>query len=328
MLPFFVFLFCLCATYGTYLLVTRKTAEDQERMDRRMREVLLGLDAEAGAAGGGISADQVRLARDEILSEIPKLDEMLRKVEFVKWMKQMIEQSDLSLTVMRLFMFCGLAGLLGMMAVSMIADMFLIALATGLVTAFLPIVHVLWKRKKRLDKFLADLPDTLELMARALASGHAFSESLHMISKEMPDPVATEFRRTYEEQNLGLSIKIALENLVERVPILDLKICVTAIMIQRETGGNLSEVLEKVAATIRDRFKILEDLNTLTTSSRMSANVLCAMPFFIALMVSYINPTYMRVLWTEPMGNQLLAAAIVLQTTGMIVVRRIMQIKI
>ncbi len=329
MLPFFVFIFCLCATYGTYLLVTRKTAEDKVRIEKRMREVLLGLDSSSENGGaGGLDVNQIRLARDEILSEIPKFDELLRKIEFVKWVKHMIDQSDLQLTVMRLFMFCGLAGLLGMMAVSMLADSFLAAILAGLVTACLPLLHVLWTRKKRLDKFLSDLPDTLELMSRALASGHAFTEALHMISKEMPDPIATEFRRTYEEQNLGLSVKIALENLVERVPVLDLKICVTAIMIQRETGGNLAEVLEKVASTIRDRFKILEDLNTLTTSSRMSANVLCAMPAFIALMVSYINPTYMRVLWTEPLGHKMLMAAAFLQITGMIVIRRIMHIKI
>lgn len=328
MLPFFVFLFCLFGTYGTYLLVTRKTAEDQARIEKRMREVLLGLDAEGQVANTGLDVSQIRLARDEILSEIPKVDEILRSIEFVKWVKHMIDQSDLQLTVMRLFMFCGLSGLLGMMAVSMLADNFLIAILAGLATASLPFLHVLWKRKKRLDKFLSDLPDTLELMSRALASGHAFTEALHMVSKEMPDPIATEFRRTYEEQNLGLSVKVALENLTERVPVLDLKICVTAIMIQRETGGNLAEILEKVASTIRERFKILEDLNTLTTSSRMSAWVLCAMPFFIATMVTYINPNYMTVMWTEEIGHKMLMVAGVLQTIGMLVIRRIMQIKI
>jgi tight adherence protein B len=328
MLPFFVFLFCLLGTYGTYLLVTRKTAEDQARMEKRMREVLLGVESETEGEGGPVKIDQIRLARDEILSEIPRFDEILRKIEFVKWVKQMIDQSDLQLTVMRLFMFCGLSGLLGMMAISMLADSFLAALLAGLVTACVPFLHVLWKRKKRLDKFLSDLPDTLELISRALASGHAFTEALHMVSKEMPDPIATEFRRTYEEQNLGLSVKVALENLADRVPILDLKICVTAIMIQRETGGNLAEILEKVATTIRERFKILEDLNTLTTSSRMSAWVLCAMPLFIAMMVSYINPGYMRVMWTEELGHKMLMAACGLQLTGMLVIRKIMQIKI
>lgn len=329
MVPFFVFLFCLFATYGTYLLVTRKSAEDRARLEKRWRDVLLGQDeADDGGLSGKIDTTNIKLARKEILSEIPKFDELLKKIEFVSWVKKMIDQSDLQLTVMRLFMFCGLAGLLGMMAVSMLAESFLAAILAGLITACLPFLHMMWKRKKRLDKFLADLPDTLELMSRALASGHAFTEALHMISKEMSDPIATEFRRTYEEQNLGLSVKIALENLVERVPILDLKICITAIMIQRETGGNLAEILEKVASTIRERFRILEDLNTLTTSSRMSAWVLCAMPAFIAAMVTYINPTYMAVLWREPLGHKLLYAATGLQLTGMLVIRKIMQIKI
>jgi tight adherence protein B len=330
MVPFFVFLFCLFATYGTYLLVTRKSAEDRARLEKRWREVLLGQDdsGDEGALGGKIDTSNIKLARKEILSEIPRFDEMLKNIEFVARVKKMIDQSDLQLTVMRLFMFCGLSGLLGMMAVSMLADSFLAAILAGLVTACLPFLHMMWKRKKRLDKFLADLPDTLELMSRALASGHAFTEALHMVSKEMPDPISTEFRRTYEEQNLGLSVKIALENLVQRVPILDLKICITAIMIQRETGGNLAEILEKVATTIRERFRILEDLNTLTTSSRMSAWVLCAMPAFIAAMVTYINPNYMSVLWREPLGHKMLYAAGGLQLTGMLVIRKIMQIKI
>lgn len=331
MVPFFVFLFCLFATYGTYLLVTRKSAQDRARLEKRWRDILLGQDESSDdgtGLNGKVDTSNIKLARKEILSEIPRFDELLKKIEFVAWVKKMIDQSDLQLTVMRLFMFCGLSGLLGMMAVSMLSESFLASILAGLITACLPFVHMLWKRKKRLDKFLADLPDTLELMSRALASGHAFTEALHMISKEMADPIATEFRRTYEEQNLGLSVKIALENLVERIPILDLKICVTAIMIQRETGGNLAEILEKVATTIRERFRILEDLNTLTTSSRMSAWVLCAMPAFIAAMVTYINPTYMAVLWREPLGHKLLMAAGGLQLTGMLVIRKIMQIKI
>jgi tight adherence protein B len=331
MVPFFVFLFCLFATYGAYLLVTRKSEEHRVQMEKRWREVMLGLDEEisqANAEGGSIDVNKIKLARDEVLSEIPQFNELLQGVQFVKWVKTMIDQSDLHLTVMRLFMFCALSGLLATLAVSMLAPSFLAALGAGLVAACLPLLHVLWKRKKRLNKFLSDLPDTLELMSRALASGHAFTEALNMVSKEMPDPISTEFRRTYEEQNLGLSVKVALENLTNRVPLLDLKICITAIMIQRETGGNLSEILEKVAGTIRERFKIMEDLNTLTTSSRMSAWVLCAMPVFIAAMVSYINPGYMTVFWKEELGHKMIAVASGLQLTGMLVIRRIMQIKI
>jgi tight adherence protein B len=179
-----------------------------------------------------------------------------------------------------------------------------------------------------LNAFLEQLPDALELMSRALQAGHAFAESLHMISTEMPEPVATEFRKTYEEQNLGLSLKLALENLSERVPILDLRFCVTAIMIQRETGGNLAEILEKVSVTIRERFRILEDLNTLTTSARMSAWILCGLPLFVAVAVTVMNPDYMSVLWRDPRGHNLLFAAAFMQITGMLIIKKILKIKI
>jgi tight adherence protein B len=165
-------------------------------------------------------------------------------------------------------------------------------------------------------------------MSRALQAGHSFSETLHMIAVEMPEPVSTEFRKTYEEQNLGLSVKLALENLAERVPLLDLRLCITAIMIQRETGGNLAEILEKVGYTIRERFRILEDLKTLTTSSRMSAWILCALPVFVAVVVTFMNPDYMSILWNDPRGHKLLLAAAVMQVSGMLIIRKILKIKI
>jgi tight adherence protein B len=175
---------------------------------------------------------------------------------------------------------------------------------------------------------LEHLPDALELMSRALSAGHAFSESLQMVSQEMPEPIAAEFHKTYEEQNLGLSLKLALENLMERIPLLDLRMCVTAVLIQRETGGNLGEILEKVAYTIRERFRIMGDLKTLTTSSRLSAWLLCALPIFVAIAVTFMNPDYMAVLWKDPRGHYLIAAALFMQVTGMLIVRKILNIKI
>jgi tight adherence protein B len=225
-------------------------------------------------------------------------------------------------------MFSLMAGILGALAVSMLTPLWLLSLLGGVVAVALPFLHVFWKRSKRLHQFLSLLPDALDLMSRALQAGHAFAESLHMIATEMPEPIATEFRKTYEEQNLGLSLKLALENMSERIPLLDLRICITAILIQRETGGNLAEVLEKVAHTIRERFRILEDLKTLTTSSRMSAWILCGLPIFIAVAVTIMNPEYMSVLWNDPRGHRLLFVAVVLQITGMLVIRKILRIKI
>jgi tight adherence protein B len=225
-------------------------------------------------------------------------------------------------------MFSGMAGILAALAASVISVSILLILGAGLVAATLPFAHVWWKRKKRFEAFLENLPDALDLMSRALSAGHAFSEALHMVSTEMPEPIAGEFRKAYEEQNLGLSLKLAMENLTARIPLLDLRMCVTAVMIQRETGGNLAEILEKVAHTIRERFRIMGDLKTLTTSSRMSAWLLCGLPIFVTLAITYMNPEYMAVLWKDQRGHYLIAAALFLQVTGMLIVRKILDIKI
>ena len=240
----------------------------------------------------------------------------------------MLDQADLHITVTRLVMFSAMSGLLAAMAASVVTVMLVLIVAAGLAASSIPFLHVLWARNKRLNKFLEHLPDTLELMSRALQAGHAFPEALHMVSSEMPEPIATEFRKTYEEQNLGLSLKLALENLTQRIPLLDLRLCVTAILIQRETGGNLAEILEKVAYTIRERFRILGDLKTLTTSSRLSAWLLCGLPVFVAFSVTVMNPEYMSILWKDPRGHRLIYIAMALQITGMLIVRKILRIKI
>ena len=320
MLPFFVFIFCLVAVLGAYLLATHESEKRRARLQKRLAEALLH-SAHSDDA-------EVRLAREELLSEIPALNRALLQMQFATRLRRVIDQADLSITVTRLLMFSAMAGILGALAVSVLTPSRLLALVAGLSAASIPFVHVFWKRHQRLRNFLQLLPDALDLMSRALQAGHAFPEALHMVSTEMPEPIATEFRKTYEEQNLGLSLKLALENLAERVPLLDLRLCITAILIQRETGGNLAEVLEKVAYTIRERFRILEDLKTLTTSSRMSAWILCGLPVFIALAVTVMNPEYMSVLWKDQRGHTLLAVAVALQITGMLVIRKILRIKI
>src|SRR6185503_6520706 len=172
----------------------------------------------------------------------------------VSHIKRMIDQADSQITVMKLVLFSLTAGVMAFLAVSMISVSYLLMTVFAFIATALPFLHIAMKRKKRMNRFLQLLPDALDLMSRGLSAGHAFTEALQMVSTEMPEPIATEFRKTYDEQNLGLSLKLALENLIQRVPLLDLRMTVTAIMIQRETGGNLSELLEKVAHTIRERF--------------------------------------------------------------------------
>jgi tight adherence protein B len=168
----------------------------------------------------------------------------------------------------------------------------------------------------------------LDLLSRSLGVGHAFSESLSQVANEMPDPIATEFRMTFEEQKLGLSLKAALDRLCERVPIPDLRLCITAIHIQRETGGNLAEILEKVANTIRERFKLMEDFRTMTTSARGSAWILCGLPFFLVFVLTLINPDYMKPMLYDGRGHMAILVAVILQMLGILTIKRILDIKI
>src|SRR6185295_10227143 len=166
------------------------------------------------------------------------------------------------------------------------------------------------------------------LLSRSLAVGHAFSESLHQVAAEMPEPIAGEFRIAFEEQKLGLSTKAALDRMSERVPLLDLRLCLTAIHIQRETGGNLAEVLEKVSQTIRERFKLMEDFRTMTTSSRGSAWILCGLPIGIILLMTAINPDYMSVLLHDQRGHYIMIVAAIMQLLGVFTIKRILAIRV
>jgi tight adherence protein B len=320
LISFLVFLFGLFLVLGAYLLATVGTDNKRARLRQRLSEALLH--------SAHTEDIEVILARNELMSEIPALNRVLLRLQTALQLKRMLDQADLHITPSRLIMFSSMAGILASLAVSVISISMPLIILSGIVAAALPFLHVWWKRKRRFDQFLELLPDALELTSRALSAGHAFSEALHMVAEEMPQPIAGEFRKTYEEQNLGLSLKLALENLMERIPLLDLRMCVTAVLIQKETGGNLGEILEKVAYTIRERFRIMGDLKTLTTSSRLSAWLLCALPIFVAIAVTFMNPDYMAVLWKDQRGHYLIAAAITMQITGMLIVKKILNIKI
>ena len=319
-IPFVVFLFALFLVLGAYLAATHGSDAKRKRLQRRLTDALLH--------SAHTEDVEVILARNELMSEIPWINRSLVRLQTVLQMKRMLDQADLHITPSRLAMFSVMAGMLGGLATSVVSSIIPLWFVAGLAAASLPFLHVWWKRKSRFNHFLEHLPDTLDLMSRGLSAGHAFSETLQMVAAEMPDPIATEFRKTYEEQNLGLSLKLALENLTQRMPLLDLRMCVTAVLIQKETGGNLAEILEKVAYTIRERFRIMGDLKTLTTSSRMSAWLLCGLPIFVAIAVTVMNPDYMSVLWKDQRGHYLIAAAMIMQVTGMLIVRKILDIKI
>ena len=314
-----IFLFFLFLSYALFLLASRKSDARQARMEQRIAEALRDTTRTTDEA--------IRISRDDMMSRNATLNRFLSSLDFAKRLELKIAQADSQITVSKLLAFCLFSGLMAGLAAYTVVNPLFAALLAGLGAA-LPILHVSYKRRKRLQKFNAQLPDTLDLLSRSLAVGHAFSEALHQVASEMPEPIAAEFRITFEEQKLGLSTKLALDRLTERVPLDDLRLCVVAMHIQRETGGNLSEILEKVAQTIRDRFKLMEDFRTITTSSRASAWILCGLPFALVLILTAINPDYMSKLIYDSRGHIVIVVAVIMQLIGMALIKSILNIKV
>src|SRR5438876_3837028 len=215
LISFILFLFALFLVLGAFIAATHGSDAKRARLRQRLSEALLHSAHTEDVA--------VVLARNELMSEIPWLNRELLRVQAALHLKKMLDQADLHISPSRLLMFSAMAGILAALAVSVVSPFILFMIGAGLAAAALPFLYVWWTRRKRFDQFLEHLPDALELISRALSAGHVFAESLHMVSAEMPEPIAGEFRKAYEEQNLGLSLKLALENLTQRMPLLDLR---------------------------------------------------------------------------------------------------------
>jgi tight adherence protein B len=203
---------------------------------------------------------------------------------------------------------------------------------------FIPVVGILmflapwgwlWNRRRvRLKKFAAQLPDALELVARALRAGHALGAGMHVVAEEMPMPISTEFGRVYEEQNLGIALEDALKNMTDRVPNLDLRFFVTSVAIQRQTGGDLAEILDKIGYVVRERYRILGQVKALTAEGRLSGVVLIALPFVLFLVMLHLKPDYVAVLWTDRAGIKMSIFALIMQVLGAAVIKKIVDIKV
>jgi tight adherence protein B len=203
-----------------------------------------------------------------------------------------------------------------------------IAPIVGLVFFSLPFLWLLNKRRVRLKNFAAQLPDALELVARALRAGHALAAGMHVVAEEMPSPISDEFGRVYDEQNLGIGLDEAMRNMCDRVPNLDLRFFVTAVVIQRQTGGDLAEILDKIGYVVRERYKILGQVKALTAEGRLSGVILIGLPFALLLLMLHMKPDYVSLLWTREMGIKMSVFAIVLMLFGTICIKKIVDIKV
>lgn len=240
----------------------------------------------------------------------------------------MFEQADVSLTVTKFLSFVAGAAAAGFFVPAASGLSLKFAPFLGVFFGAIPFVWLIMKRKRRLRKFASQLPEALELIARALRAGHSLASGFSLVATEMSDPIGKEFGRTFEEQNLGMPMEEALENLTERVPNLDLKFFVTAIILQRQTGGDLAEILDKIGNLIRERFKIWGQVQALTGEGRLSGIVLLALPPALFVVVYRMNPDYLMLLFTDDLGKKMLVGGIVMQLLGALLIRKIVNIRV
>jgi tight adherence protein B len=240
----------------------------------------------------------------------------------------LVEQADASLTPAQFFGISGVMAIVGMFVPVLAGLHPSIVLPMGLMLASLPLFWLIMRRRGRMRKFAKQLPDALELISRALRAGHSLASGFNLVAEEMKDPIAKEFHRVFEEQNLGVPLEGALENLTDRMPNLDLRFFATAVILQRQTGGDLAEILDKIGYLVRERFKIWGQVQALTGEGRLSGIVLLALPPVLFLAVYRLNPEYVMPLFTDPMGRQMLAGGIIMQLLGAIVIKKIINIKV
>jgi tight adherence protein B len=270
----------------------------------------------------------VAVLRDEMLSRIPAFDAVLRRSERVSLLQKMLIQGDLNVRAGNFLMLCvASAAVFGIVLV--IAGGNLIFGWVGVILGFfVPYTYASHRKQKRFQRFEEKFPEAIDTLARAVRAGHAFTTALEMIANEVSEPVAGEFRQLYEEQKFGLPVRDALINLAERIPLVDVKFFVTAVMLQRETGGNLAEILDNLSYVIRERFKILRQVRVHTAQGRMTMVLLMALPPTIVAVMRTLNPGFILPLFTDPVGHAMIVAGITLQTMGYFFIRRIIRIQV
>jgi tight adherence protein B len=299
-----------------WLFVVRPEGQEKSSVIKRLR-------------GPRQKVAPVNLTRNvEPLSNIPQLDALLARRQYViNPLQQLLVEAGLKFNVGVFLLTSFVLGAAIAVLVWMATKVLAIALVLGVAAAFLPMVYVRYKRSKRLLTFEEQFPEAIDLIARAMRAGHALTTGLGMVADEIPAPVGEEFRRLYDEQNFGMSLPEALRAMARRVPILDARFFVTAVLTQREAGGNLSEVLDNLAAVMRERFKLKRQVRVASAHGRLSAWILSFMPPVLAGILFTLSPGFMRVLWEDPWGVQLLLVAGTLQVVGAIIIARMVRIE-
>jgi tight adherence protein B len=314
----FTFVLVLAIVMGMYwVLVERPDARESAELRRRL-----------GPTAQPAKFTHPLLKPEEKLSSVTQLDVALHRVgQVVAPLQRTIAQSGLKVTVGTVLLACGCCAGLTYIAVLRLLSLPLVAVVCGAFAFFLPIGYVRWKRTRRMLKFEEQFPEAIDLLARALRAGHALTTGLSMIAEELPEPTGPEFKLLYDQQNFGLPLPQALKLFAERIPSIDARFFVTAVLTQREAGGNLSEVLDNLAAIIRDRFKVKRQVRVISAHGRITGWVLSALPSSLAIFFALSNPAVYKKFYSDPLGAQLIGGALLLQLAGVLIIRKIVRIE-
>ena len=320
LLPVIVFI-------GVFIVAALLIAATGVGASERLKQTLRRL--EALLVTEGVTRDeQINVQKGELLSSIPLVNRILVGLEIAPQLRRLLYQANVKWTVGGLLLVSIAAWAVTAYAINLRTGQFLIAMLVGLLPGALPIAYVRWKRTKRFEKFEAGLPAALDLMVSGLRGGHGLVSVLGLVAREMGDPIGPEYRICFDEQNYGLELRTALENMCIRVPIQDNRIIMTAILIQKETGGNLAEVLEKCSTVIRERFRLKKEIQTKTAQGRLTGLVLSLMPVVLATGMYIMKPEVISLLWTRPAGLKMLYSGVVMIILGSLIIRKIVRIRV
>ena len=305
------------------LLTATGTGASQET-----KRTLSVLEAALSADAPTTSDPIVDVRKSDLLSAVPWLNRVLLKLELAPRLRNMIYQADLKWTAGGLILMCLVGLAIGSYLVYLRTSSLAFSILIGVVVGSLPFMFVLYKRRLRFNKFEQQLPEALDLMVSAMRAGHSLNSSMDLVGHEVPDPVGSEFRICFDEQNYGLELKSAMNNLINRAPLQDLKMVVTAILIQKESGGNLAEVLDKVAYVIRERFRIKRQIRVHTAQGRMTGWILSLLHLVLGIGLYFISPDTMSLLWKRDIGIKLMWASGIMTVIGAMIIRKIVNMDV
>lgn len=295
---------------------------------RRTKQVMATLDSALATETPSAREQIINLRKDSSLSSIPWLNRRLLQFQLAPYLHSLLKQANVKWSAGKLLLIS--AGCFAVPAFGVYNQWGnpLIGVGAGLALGAAPFAWILFMRNRRFEQFQAGLPEALDLMVSALRAGHSLIAAMGLVARECPDPVGTEFRACFDEQNYGLEMKAALENMQHRMPVQDLKITCTAIMIQKESGGNLAEVLDKTAHVIRERFRLKREVKVHTAQGRLTGWILSLLPVALGTALYFVNPDMMSVLWHKPVGIKLIWAAVGMTLLGGLVIRNIVNLDV